>query len=121
MKQAGLFFELDGPRHAHSLSSGWQRRKRQLQAGYVPEFGEFDRFVISEAEAACIRRARMTGYAWDIDHMVPLARGGKHAWWNLQVIPRTLNAWKRDRLVLTDPGEWVGRLPGAEPLFNPVR
>lgn len=111
-------FVLDGPCHAASLSSGWQRRKRQLQAGYVPEFGEFDRFVLAEAKAACARREAMTGYAWHVDHMLPLARGGKHAWWNIQVIPAHMNAWKRDRLVLTDPGEWIGQLPGAGPLLS---
>lgn len=111
-------YALDGARPVMNLSSGWQRRKRQLQAGYVPEFGEFDRFVLAEAKAACKRRAAMTGHDWHVDHMVPLACGGKHAWWNIQVIPGWLNAWKRDRLVLTERGEWVGHLPGAGPLFG---
>jgi 5-methylcytosine-specific restriction endonuclease McrA len=62
----------------------------------------------------------MTGYAWAIDHMIPLERGGAHAWYNIQVIPARLNSWKADRLVLTQPGEWVGMLPGAHgSLFNP--
>lgn len=61
----------------------------------------------------------MTGYAWAIDHMVPLRRGGKHAWSNLQVIPAWLNSWKRDRMVLTEPGEWVAYLPGAGELLRP--
>lgn len=93
--------------------SGWQRRKRQLKKGAVEDFGEFDRFVLAEARAACRRRQAMTGYAWAVDHMVPLERGGKHAWYNVQVIPAWLNSWKRDRLVLTEPGEWVAHLPGA--------
>jgi hypothetical protein len=111
-------FALNGARPVVDRSSGWQIRKRQLQAGYVPEFGEFDRFVLAEAKAACERRAAMTGYAWHVDHMVPLNCGGKHAWWNIQVLPARLNAWKRDRLVLTEPGEWIGHLPGAASLFG---
>ena len=55
----------------------------------------------------------MTGYAWSVDHMIPLERGGAHAWHNIQVIPASLNSWKRDRLLLTEPAEWVGMLPGA--------
>ena len=75
---------------------------------------EFDRLVFDEAVEACRRREAMTGYRWEIDHMIPLARGGAHAWHNLQVIPYSLNSWKRDSMVLTEPGQWVGMLPGAD-------
>jgi hypothetical protein len=111
-------FNLDGARPLVNLSSGWQRRKLKLEAGAIPGFGEFDEFVLAEAKAACKRRQAMTGYRWEVDHMLPLARGGKHAWWNIQVIPRALNNWKRDRLVMTDPGEWIGHLPGACDLLS---
>lgn len=111
-------FRLDGPQPLVNLSSGWQRRKIKLQAGAVEDFGEFDRFVLAEAYAACARRERMTGYAWQVDHMIPLSRGGKHAWYNLQAIPATLNNWKGDRLVLTEPGEWIAHLPGAGGLLQ---
>jgi len=110
-------FRLDGARPSVNLSSGWARRKAKLLAGAVDDFGEFDRFVLAEAEDACRRRQAVTGYAWNVDHMIPLARGGKHAWHNVQVIPAWLNCWKRDRLVLTEPGEWVAHLPGAVTLF----
>jgi hypothetical protein len=50
-------FELDGPRHAFALSSGWQRRKIQLRKGAVADFGELDRFVLAMAKEACKRRA----------------------------------------------------------------
>lgn len=106
-------FALDGSRPLVNLSSGWARRKLKLQGGAVPDFGDFDHFVLAEAEDACRRRAAMTGFDWHVDHMVPLARGGKHAWWNVQVIPARLNCWKGDALVLTQPGEWVAMLPGA--------
>lgn len=107
-------FALDGSRPRVNLSSGWARRKLKLQAGAVPDFGDFDSFVLAEAKAACKRRAAMTGYAWAIDHMTPLARGGKHAWHNIQVIPARLNSWKRDQLMMTERGEWIAYLPGAE-------
>lgn len=110
-------FKLDGARPLFNLSSGWQRRKQKLAAGAVESFGEFDQFVLAEAEAACQRRGAMTGYPWSIDHMIPLARGGKHTWSNLQVIPAVLNSRKQDRLMYTEPGEWVSALPGATGLF----
>jgi hypothetical protein len=98
--------------------SGWRRRKAKLQAGAVDDFGEFDRFVLSEAEEACERRQRMTGYAWQVDHMIPLARGGKHAWHNIQVIPAWLNSRKQDRLWLTETGEFARYLPGGGDLLR---
>lgn len=106
-------FVLDGARHTHNLSSGWARRKRQLAKGAVADFGDFDRFVLSEAVEACRRRQAMTGYRWAVDHMVPLERGGLHRYDNLQVIPSRLNSIKADRLIYTRPGEWVETLPGA--------
>ena len=109
---ADLFaFQLNGA--APPPVSGHQRRKALIQPATPADFGEFDRFVLSEAEEACKRRAAMTGYAWQVDHMIPLARGGAHAWHNIQVLPQRLNSWKCDRLVLTQPGEWVSMLPGA--------
>ena len=88
--------------------------RRAAEVAAMPDdFGEFDEFVIAEAYAACRRRRAMTGYAWHVDHMVPLSRGGAHAWHNVQVIPAWLNLWKRNRRVLTRPGEWVVHLPGS--------
>lgn len=92
-------------------------------AAMPPHFGELDRFVLEEAFAAARRRQAATGYRWHVDHMVPLARGGAHAWFNIQVIPAALNRWKGSRMVLTEPLQWVGFLPvacGASPLPSPL-
>lgn len=106
-------FRLDGARTPYNLSVGWERRKRELARGAVEDFGEFDQLVLAEAKAAAKRREEMTGYPWAIDHMVPLRRGGKHAWYNIQVIPAWLNSSKADRMIYTQPHEWVEALPGA--------
>lgn len=104
-----------GPRRR---KAGWDRRQAEVAAATPAEFGEFDEFVIEEARAACARRERMTGYRWQVDHMIPLRRGGLHAWHNIQVIPEWLNSWKQDRMVLTEPGEWIAHLPGAGTLIR---
>lgn len=86
-----------------------QRAKRRAK---IPaDFDDFDCFVMLEAKRACVRRQAMTGYRWEIDHMIPLNRGGLHKYHNLQVIPKVLNRLKSDRLIYTKPGEWVGAIP----------
>lgn len=58
---------------------------------------EFDRFVMREAAKLCGLRQAVTRIEWQIDHVVPLAKGGTHAADNLQVVPAAWNAAKRDR------------------------
>lgn len=88
------------------LSAGMVRRRRE-NAAKPDDFGEFDKLVIAEADAACRRREKLTGFAWAMDHMIPLARGGQHAWHNIQVIPQRLNQFKGDRMIMTRPREWI--------------
>lgn len=86
-----------------------KRRARKLHATQ-PWFGEFDDLVAVEAAHLAALRERVTGFAWHVDHMVPLqARNvcGLHVAQNLQVIPAWLNLAKRNQLQLTAPGEWI--------------
>jgi 5-methylcytosine-specific restriction endonuclease McrA len=57
---------------------------------------EFDRFVMHEAAVLCGLRGDVTKIDWQIDHIVPLSKGGTHAAENLQVVPAVWNAAKRD-------------------------
>lgn len=120
MRQMTLLFELDGGQPVYVLSSGWARLKHKLiKAGY-DEMDEFDKFVLAEAYRAAKRRKAMTGYRWDVDHMIPVARGGRHRYDNFQVIPRWLNLWKGDSLICTKVGEFAQFLPGGSPSLFPV-
>lgn len=84
------------------------RRARKVAA--IPaDFSDFDQFVIQEAAEACKRREALHGEPFEIDHLVPLSRGGLHCATNVQVIPARLNRWKNNKLVLTRPGEWIAR------------
>lgn len=71
---------------------------------------ELTDLVAIEACDLAHRRFLATGFKWQVDHAIPLqARNacGLHTADNLQVIPQSLNSWKRNRLVLTERGEWI--------------
>lgn len=56
------------------------------------------------------QRQAATGIDWHADHMIPLSAKkaqGLHTWNNCQVIPQKLNNWKHNKLVLTEPLEWL--------------
>jgi 5-methylcytosine-specific restriction endonuclease McrA len=57
---------------------------------------EFDRFVMHEAAFLCGLRRDATKINWQIDHIVPISKGGTHAAKNIQVVPAAWNAAKRD-------------------------
>lgn len=85
-------------------------RKRNATPGW---FGEFDEFVVSEAYSLCEDRARATGNAWHVDHMIPLLAKkacGLHVSNNIQVIPEFVNLSKGNRLVFTEPMQWLSAL-----------
>lgn len=76
-------------------------------------FNELDQFVCEEAQHLATLRTRLFGRPWHVDHMFPLrgaAVSGLHCWQNLQVIPADLNLAKGNRMVWTEPFEWVGHL-----------
>lgn len=90
-----------------------RREARKAQA-MPPWFCELDEFVWQEAADLVIRRREITGIEWAADHMIPIsgrAACGLHTWNNCQVIPWKLNQSKHNKLVLTEPGEWITCMP----------
>ena len=89
-----------------------KRRARKLNA--TPSwFDELDEMVLREAADLCMLREAATGAPWHIDHMIPLqARNACGLHWraNIQVIPQRLNASKSNRMVLTEPLEWLAHV-----------
>lgn len=102
--------KVQAKRYAKRVSSLCNReRKRRL----VKWFGEWDCFVIDEANALIATRYEETGFKWEVDHMLPLRAetvSGLHCGDNLQILPRLLNRRKRNRLMYTEPGEWLREL-----------
>lgn len=85
--------------------------KRAAKLARIPVwFGEFDDFVIQEAHALAALRGDETGIPWHVDHMLPM-RGrkisGLHCAHNIQVIPAAMNVRKINKMVLTNPLEWL--------------
>lgn len=86
------------------------RRKAALHRAVPSWSGELDALVWLEAADLVDLRSAATGFAWNADHMIPLAcrkASGLHVWNNCQVIPAYINHAKKNKLVLTEPGEWI--------------
>lgn len=86
------------------------RRRARLLNALADWDIELTNFATEEASELSRSREAITGFAWHIDHMIPLASKkacGLHVWSNLQVIPEWLNLRKNNRMWLTSPGEWI--------------
>ena len=61
---------------------------------------ELTSFVVAEAAMLCAMRAKVTGFRWEVDHLIPL-RGrsvsGLHVWNNLSVVPASFNRSKKNK------------------------
>lgn len=97
------------------IANNIERKTRKIER--MPLwFGELDRFVFSEAVSLCKLRERVTGEKWHVDHAIPLfgeGACGLHCALNFQVIPARMNLTKRNRMILTEPFEWVALNPGT--------
>lgn len=77
------------------------RATRQLaKAAATPAWlTQRDKRKATEIYAAAALLQELTGSQYDVDHIVPLQSEivcGLHVWWNLQAIPQSLNAQKRN-------------------------
>ena len=94
--------------------SSLQAKRRSAKIMAIPSwFGEFDEFVWGEAARLVQLRRIATGLGWAADHMIPL-RGkevcGLHIGHNCQVIPSFLNNMKHNKMIMTEPDEWLSYL-----------
>ena len=48
---------------------------------------------------AMSKALREAGFNFDVDHRIPLAAGGEHGPWNLQILPRSDNCRKGDNII----------------------
>ena len=55
---------------------------------------DFSKFVILEAKRLIKQRDILTGIKWDMDHILPVSKGGTSDYRNIQVVPALWNARK---------------------------
>lgn len=75
-----------------------------------PWYGELDQFVMVEAADLCGLREIATGFAWQVDHMIPLQSKvacGLHCAYNIQLLPALINRSKGRKMIYTEPFEWM--------------
>jgi hypothetical protein len=75
-------------------------RKKHIKQRTPKWFGLEERWVVKEVYELAASRTKMTGFAWHVDHIVPLQGGivsGLHVMNNLQVIPGVDNIKKKNR------------------------
>lgn len=71
--------------------------KRRTQTNF---YNDFDDFVFEEAVLLCDLRKKATGFAWHVDHIVPINHKqacGLHTASNFQVVPASWNFKKGNR------------------------
>lgn len=74
-------------------------RKRTVKQAITGWDADLDTLVELEADDLRSRRTQMTGFAWQVDHVVPLKAlkvSGLHNAYNLAVVPGSYNARKKN-------------------------
>jgi hypothetical protein len=64
---------------------------------------KIDKWMIQEAYELAILRTKLTGFIWEVDHVIPLQGklvSGLHTPYNLQVIPKLDNAKKSNKFFI---------------------
>lgn len=92
------------------FNAQWHKRRATKRTATPAWYGELDDFVMREAAHLSRLRRAATGVKWDVDHMIPLRAEvacGLHCASNIQVIPGVMNSAKRNRMMYTNPFEWV--------------
>lgn len=79
-------------KHSYVAAAG---KRRATILGNKPS--DFDNFVFKEAIHLAKLREKSTKFKWDIDHIVPLSKNGKHSFDNFQVVPRFWNRSKGNK------------------------
>ena len=88
--------------------------RRAIKRSSRELFDELSKFVLKEAMSLNILREKVTTFNWHVDHMIPLQNPdvcGLHVWNNFQCIPSTMNTSKGNRLIYTNPHEWLYDIP----------
>lgn len=103
-------------RRNHYINNKHNLRSYAIHRKYLSQIfkDELSLFVAKETYNLCILREKSTNIKWQLDHMIPLLAentSGLHIWNNFQCLPQTMNASKQNKLIYTNPHEWLYDIP----------
>ena len=100
-KQSCAIFRADISAASRASKIAERTHPNQARPGWVDR--EFADLVFSEAYRLAERRKEITGFAWHVDHIIPLKNklvSGLHVPTNIQVIPAITNKQKFNSFVV---------------------
>lgn len=107
IKERNSLWEKNNRDKCNAIKAKRRAAKRQAIPSW---FSEFDEFAFQQAYELAVERKIETGIEWHIDHIIPLlARKccGLHCAANIQVIPKAMNLAKGNKMIFTEPLEWL--------------
>jgi len=88
--------------------------ERRLLTSYAYLKSELTDFVFEQSQELAQQRETLLGIKIHVDHMIPLKAKntcGLHVWNNFQCLPSVMNSSKGNKLIYTNPHEWLYDIP----------
>lgn len=103
VRQKNREWRKNNPKNVQELRQRRRARKFNATVGYTLTLEE----MLEEQDGCCFYCGRREGeitphgndYIFTKEHVIPLARGGDHAWWNLVAACHQCNSSKKDKLL----------------------
>ena len=92
----------------------YSARRSQVKNSILTIWNELDEFVFQETYKLCKIREKCLNIKFQTDHMIPLRSrtvSGLHVWNNFQCLPQVMNISKCNKLIYTNPHEWLYDIP----------
>ena len=77
--------------------NGYQQKRRALVKNQLPDNADLN--LIQEFYKIAELKTKETGIPYEVDHIIPISKGGLHHQNNLQVITRTENRSKGNKII----------------------